>query len=357
MYRGLYVSATALVNSSRKIDIVSNNIANINTVGYKKDIYLSESFENTLLSKLGGGTNHDNVATFERLDVSENDGIFNIKTNAGYIKVKTPYGVSYHDKAEFAVGKDGYLRTFTRDKNGGVVSEYGNEVMGSKGRIYVGESELSINEDGRVFLDGKFVDGIIHMPHPSVIGTMSSGIRISRIETNHEQGQLMRTGNVLDFALDNEGFFEVMTEDGLRYTRDGAFKLNGDNKLVTDEGYPVQGIYGDIILDGADIAVTSFGELMVDGELVDKFNLTNIDNKRDLRKVGEGLYRMEDGLEVIDKDYKGLVLQGQLEKSNVDSIKEMVEMMTLYRGYESSQRLIKAYDQTADKVVNEVGRV
>lgn len=357
MYRGLYVSATALVNNSRKIDIVSNNIANINTVSYKKDLYLSESFEDTLLSKLGGGATYDNIAGFKRLDVSENNGFYDISTNAGYIKIKTPFGESYHDKVEFAVGEDGYLRTFTRDNDGSIISEYGNEIMGNNGRIYVGEGELSINEDGRVYVDGKFVDGLIQIPHPSVIGTMSSGIRVSRIETNFEQGQLMRTGNTLDFALDNEGFFEVSTEDGTRYTRDGSFKLNANNKLVTDEGHAVQGIYGDIYLDGTDIGVTSFGELMIDGEIVDKFNLAKIDNMRDLRKTEAGLYKMEDGIEVEADSYKGVVLQGQLEKSNVDSIKEMVEMMTLYRGYESNQRLLKAYDETADKAVNEIGRV
>ena len=257
----------------------------------------------------------------------------------------------------FTVGEDGYLRTFYRDQNGEIDSSSGYEILGSNGSIYVGDGELEINDSGEVYVDGELVDSLITPTYPSVIGTMNSGVKLERIETDFEQGQLMRTGNPLDFAIKGDGFFKIETEDGTRYTRDGSFKLNGNKELITSEGHKVQGFYGDIVIDGEGISLTSYGEIMVDGEIVDKFDMVNIDNVRDLRKTETGLCEMEVGMEVEEKDFNGQILQGQLEQSNVDPIKEMISMMTLYRGYESSQKLVKAYDETIGKAVSEVGKV
>ncbi len=61
--------------------------------------------------------------------------------------------------------------------------------------------------------------------------------------------------------------------------------------------------------------------------------------------------------QVDDLGFDGEILQGFIEKSNVSTITEMIEVMELYRNYESSQRLVTTYDSTLDKVINEVGVV
>lgn len=357
MFRGLYMASSSLITNNRKIDVVSNNMANVNTTGFKKDLVLIESFEDALISKMDGTINPNNLRKLHKVDVKDKNGSFEVSSNTGYMRVKTPTGISFHNKARFTVGDDGFLRTFYKDREGKIESGYGYEILGNKGLIYVGDGQLNIDEGGRVFVDGELVDSLITFAHPSVIGTMNSGVKLERIETNFEQGQLIRTDNPLDFAIKGNGFFVVETEEGTRYTRDGSFKLNEYKELITSEGHKVQGSYGDIVLDGENMALTPNGELMVDGEIVDKLQLVNVKNIRDLRKTETGLYKVEDGIQVEEEGFNGQVLQGQLEKSNVDPIKEMIEMMTLYRGYESSQKMIKAYDETIGKAVNEIGKV
>ncbi|SKC56133.1 flagellar hook-basal body protein [Maledivibacter halophilus] len=357
MFRGLYMGSSSLITNNRKIDVVSNNIANVNTTGFKKDLVLLESFEDALISKMDGNIIPENLTKFHEVEVNDKNGYFEVKSDTGYMRVKTPTGISYHDKARFTVGEDGFLRTFYKDREGRINSDYGYEILGNSGSIYVGEGELNIDENGRVFVDGEMVDSLITFTHPSVIGTMNSGVKLERIETNFQQGQLIQTENPLDFAIKGSGFFTVETDEGIRYTRDGSFKLNSDKELVTSEGHRVQGMYGNIILDGEEISLTPAGEIMMDGEIIDKLDIVSIENLRDLRKTERGLYKIEENIELEEEIFEGQVFQGRLEKSNVNPIKEMIEMMTLYRGYESSQRVIKTYDETIGKVVNEVGKV
>lgn len=357
MFRGLYMASSSLITNNRKIDVVSNNIANVNTTGFKKDLVLLESFEDALISKMDGNIIPENLRNLHQVEVNNENDYFEVKSNTGYMRVKTPTGTSFHNKARFTVGEDGFLRTFYKDREGKVNSEYGYEILGNSGSIYVGDGELDIDESGRVFVDGELVDSLITYTHPSVIGTMNSGVKLERIETNFEQGQLIRTGNPLDFAIRGSGFFKIETDEGIRYTRDGSFKLNENKELITSEGHKVQGMYGNIFLDGEEISLTPQGEIMVDGEIVDELDMVNIKNIRDLRKTERGLYKIAENIEAEEESFDGQVFQGQLEKSNVDPIKEMVAMMTLYRGYESSQRVIKAYDETIGKAVNEVGKV
>jgi len=357
MFRGLYMASSSLLTNNKKIDVVSNNMANIDTTGFKKDLVLIESFEDTLINKMNGSMPFKNLQKIHKVDVKREEGYFEVASSTGYIRVKTHTGISFHDKAKFTVGDDGYLKTFYKDEDGKIDSGYGYQILGNSGSIYVGDGELDIDESGRVFVDGELIDSLITFTYPSVIGTMNSGVKLERIETNFEQGQLMRTENTLDFALQGYGFFKIETDEGTRYTRDGSFKLSQYNELITSEGHKVQGLYGDIILDEGEISLTPSGEILVDGEIVDKLDIVNVKNIRDLRKTETGLYKVEEGIEIEEEEFKGQVLQGRLEKSNVDPIKEMIEMMTLYRGYESSQKMIKAYDETIGKAVNEVGKV
>ncbi|WP_432662606.1 flagellar hook-basal body protein [Wukongibacter baidiensis] len=378
MFRGLYMSSSSLITNNNKIDVVSNNIANANTTGFKKDLVLIESFEDTLINKMNGNITAKNLREINQMDVKQEEDYIEVSSDTGYIRVKTPSGISFNNKARFTVGKDGFLRTFYKDKEGSINSDYGYEILGNNGSIYVGDGELNIDEGGRVFVDGELVDSLITFTYPSVIGTMNSGVKLERIETNFGQGQIQRTENPLDFAIKGDGFFQVETEEGTRYTRAGSFKINENRELVTSEGHKVQGLYGNIILDpelittegrgqqnvygetvvnSDSIAVTPQGEIIVDGEKVDELRIVSITNVRDLRKTENGLYKVEDGIELETEEFNGQVLQGRLEGSNVDIIKEMVEMMTLYRGYESSQKMIKAYDETTAKAVNDIGKI
>ncbi len=357
MFRGFYTAGSALVTNTNKLDVVSNNIANVNTTGFKKDLVLYESFEDALISKVNGAFPTDGFQPFKKATVTENNGTFNVKADGGYFRVQTPAGVGYSKEVNFTKGDDGKLRTYSLTAEGKVDPSYGYPVIGLKGPIQVGEGELEVDESGNLTEDGKILDKLVFQTAPHVIGTMNAGIRMEKLETDFSQGNLQSTGNQLDFAFSGKGFFTVETPAGTRYTRDGSFKLNSEKELVTAEGYVVTGTEGPIVIDGTVVAVNESGEILVDGQLVNKFKISAFENSRDMRKTGEGLYTFEKGLEPVEGEFEGAVVQGHLENSNVDPVKEMVEMMTLFRGYESSQRMVRAYDESIGKAVNEVGRV
>jgi len=343
-----------MIVNDRKIDIVSNNIANVSTTGYKKDLAIQESFRENLLRKVNGSirkTPEQRILTTQRIG-----DVYELSAQGGYIRVQTPEGISYHREARFAVGEDGYLKTFINDR-GNIDTDYGYYALGDNGPIYVGDGELTFGDRGEVIIDGEIVDNLITTVNPYVIGTISAGTMLQRIETNFTQGQIIETANPLDLAINGEGFFVVDTGAGIRFTRDGSFKLNSNMELVTSEGYIVLGRYGPIVLDGKDISINTRGEIFVDGEYIDTLDIINIRNLRDLRKTGDGLFMIEEGIEIEADEFTGEILQGKLEQSNVDTIKEMVEMINLYRNYESNQRVIQAYDQILDKVINDLGRI
>lgn len=357
MFRGFYTAGSSLITNTSKLDVVSNNIANVNTTGFKKDLVLYESFEDALISKVNGSFPRDGFQPFRKATVTENNGTFNVKTDGGFFRVQTPGGTSYSKELNFTKGDDGKLRTYSLTADGKVDPSYGYPVMGLKGPIQVGEGKLEVDEGGNLLEDGKILDKLVLQAPPHVIGSMNGSIRMEKIETDFSQGNLEPTGNQLDLAFRGKGFFTVETPAGTRYTRDGSFKLNSEKALVTAEGYPVIGTEGPITIDGTVVAVNEAGEILVDGQLVNKLKIAAFENSRDMRKVGEGLYTFEKGLEPVEGEFEGSVVQGHLENSNVDPVKEMVEMMTLFRGYESSQRMVRAYDESIGKAVNEVGRV
>ncbi|QZY55536.1 flagellar hook-basal body protein [Crassaminicella profunda] len=357
MLRGLYTATSAMKTNNKKLEVITNNIANIDTVAYKKDLVVSESFPETLIKKINAPMDFTNMEATRKVTVNKEDNLYEVNTTGGYFKVKTPNGESYHKDLKFTVNEDGYLSTYYKDLNGEIDTKSGYLLLGNKGPIKIGDGELQINERGQVLVGGNVVDNLVMPVSPNTIGTLNAGVRLDRVYVNHEQGQLYETDNNLDVGIKGRGFFKVETPAGLRYTRDGSFALNKDHELVTLDGYKVEGFDGPIILDGSDISINELGEIMVDGEYMDTIQVVDIENRKDLRKEASNMYRMAEGVQGKEAEFTGQVVQGFLEKSNVNAVKEMVKMMSLFRNYESGQKIVKAYDDTLGKAVNEVGKV
>lgn len=356
MNNSLYIAATSLMQNQKKMDVVSNNLANINTTGYKKDLVISESFPEVLLSKINDTIDYDNHRPFEGVKVETDGEIYKLSINSGYFKVKTPAGIGYTRELQFTIDENGYLRTSHRNSNGNIETVGENYVLGKNGPIIVEGNDIQIDDKGNVISNGQTLDNLIVFPPPNVIGTTSAGVRLDRIATNFTQGNLIETGNSLDFALKGEGFFKIHTNQGIMYTRDGSFTLNDNGELITTEGHFVLGQYGSIIADGNDFTINENGEIIRDGEVVDRLDIVQVINNEHLRKQGNNLYAIEEGIEPEEILFEGQVLQGYLENSNVDTIKEMVNMISLLRSYEASQKIIKSQDELLEKAANEIGR-
>jgi flagellar basal-body rod protein FlgG len=208
------------------------------------------------------------------------------------------------------------------------------------------------------------------------VGKLGTGVEVNEVYTIYEQGSLMRTENPFDVALDGKGFFAVMTERGERYTRNGAFTLNKDGILVTHNGLPVLGENGIIKLQKNNFMINERGEILVNAALsleptdmvgmtqnnweqpvvIDKLKIVDFENIRELKKEGESLYRDTEysGPALPAEEYK--VVQGFLEKSNVNAVREMVDMIEVQRSYEANQKAMMTHDQELGRLINEVAR-
>jgi flagellar basal-body rod protein FlgF len=171
-----------------------------------------------------------------------------------------------------------------------------------------------------------------------------------------EQGELQKTGNPLDVAIDGPGFFKVKTPYGVRYTRAGRFELNQDQVLVDGNGFPVLGKGGEVTAGGKDIAIGRDGSIQVGGSTVDQLAVVSVPDPALLKKEGQSLIKSEIPQDEIEES-EAQVVQGSLESSNVRPVEEMMLMLNSLRAYESCMKLIQSNDELNGKVVNEVGRV
>ncbi len=184
--------------------------------------------------------------------------------------------------------------------------------------------------------------------------------------TDFTQGSLKSTGNPLDLAIDGDGFFEVMTPQGLSLTRVGAFRMDASGQLVTKDGHPVLAA-GDAAADPASrviragqgpLNVTESGDIFDGPNNLGKISVVNVAQKDSLQKVGGSLFRFKSNArpEVATVENPSMK-QGFVESSNVNVVKEMTDMITATRAFESTQKAISAYDQMSEKLVNNVPKV
>jgi flagellar basal-body rod protein FlgG len=349
MIRGLYISASSAVAETKRVDIIANNIANVNTTGYKKDVMVTENFPEILISKMNARLDKDIMGRRASGTgiISENNGeSYSANTPSGFFNVETPQGISKSRSITFRVDEEGYL-----------VTTQGNYILGQNGRINTGGAAVTVDASGQVLAGGTAVDRLKVSNPINVLGHLSYGIHSSEVKINFEQGQVYPTQNNFDLALGGKGFFSVETPEGERYTRSGDFTKDAEGYLVTKEGYKVLGEAGYIKLDGASMIVNEKGEVYADEQLVDKLKLVDFNDYDILRKEGNGLVRIEESIDEMPIATEGMVQQGFLESSNVNSVKEMVEMLTMMRTYEANQKMIKIHDELIGKAVNDIARI
>lgn len=164
MLRGLYSAATGMEVQREKMNVLTNNISNVDTAGYKKDTLVSSSFADVLLERQSDpnvvnqftevgpynfGTHVDEVVTDFAQGTPEETGKNTDLALAGdgFFVVQTAAGERYTRDGSFTVDADGYL-----------VTGDGDYVQGSRGRIQVGDGEFQVSGTGAVTAGGKTVD-------------------------------------------------------------------------------------------------------------------------------------------------------------------------------------------------------
>lgn len=174
-------------------------------------------------------------------------------------------------------------------------------------------------------------------------------------------GTFESTDNPLDFAIDGEGFFTVLSPRGIVYTRDGSFKISvtpEGNMLTTSAGYPVLDNMGNQIIINVDLSkllVSQTGELSyLDEErnvipLGQTFGLVKFSNRHALESVGGNFFieNSASGIAVPDEELgvRSTIKQYHLELSNVQVVEEMVKLIVAQRAYEINSKAIQSSDE------------
>jgi flagellar basal-body rod protein FlgG len=181
--------------------------------------------------------------------------------------------------------------------------------------------------------------------NPTKINSVTNTIpKIDAKYINQEKGPIVATGNNLDFALkDNNTFFRVQDDSGeVVYSRDGAFKsLNGF--LVNSSGQFI------LNNDNEPIAVE-------DADFIQQIAIVRIDYN-DLEKFKDNNFKEKENgafVENID-DNSGFLIQGSIEKSNVNTVLSMVNLIDAQRAFERAQKGVNSIDEMNSKVIDKIG--
>lgn len=173
--------------------------------------------------------------------------------------------------------------------------------------------------------------------------------------TSDQQGALVETGGSLDMAIEGEGYFTVLTPEGERLTRAGAFARSPDGEIVDPSGHPLLDEGGGPIVipfEAQTIGIAADGTLSVDGEPVARIGLVSVEDQTQLFREAGVLFRAGgDVLPVED----GRMVQGSLEQSNVNPVAEMARMIEVQRAYEYGQKLLDSEDGRIRLVVRTLG--
>jgi flagellar basal-body rod protein FlgF len=180
---------------------------------------------------------------------------------------------------------------------------------------------------------------------------------IDQVYTSFEQGALDKTDNPLDLAIEGMGFFVFETDDGtLALSRAGNLRVNQEGLLVNSEGHRLLGDGGPINVGGGQFSISENGQVQVDNSTVANVRVADVAQESSLTKIGDTEFLVPEGIEPTAA--VGYVIrQGYLESSNVDIIKEMVNMIVSFRNYEADAQSAKAQDDTLEKLLNNVARV
>lgn len=258
MFKGLYTAYTGMINEQHRMDTMTNSLANVNTVGFKKEGATSQSFDDILT-----------------------------------VKIK-----------DESVG----FRTVQRT------------------------------------------------------GINNPGVKIGENYTDYSQGSFRITGNTYDLALSGNGFFAIeftnkAGETSTKYTRSGQFTLNKDGYLVTQEGdYVLDKQNRRIQIDTLkDAHIAKNGMITQDGKVLAQIQVTDFEDYNYLERYGETYFMPLEGAKTVEGDAE--VNSGCLEMANVQTVQEMVNLISITRAYESNQKIIQTYDSTMEVAVNQLGKL
>jgi flagellar basal-body rod protein FlgF len=193
--------------------------------------------------------------------------------------------------------------------------------------------------------------------------------------TDFSQGRAKVTGSPLDVALEGRGFLEVLSPQGVRYTRQGSLRMNQEGGLVTMEGFPVLSPGGQEATGGQPVAreellarairlnptagsvtITTDGKIFQGTAQAGELSVKEFVDPKLLSKEGSSLFRNETPAN-ISAETTTMIRQGMLETSNVNAIAEMTELLKASRLFEANEKIVRTYGDLESRAVNDLGKL
>jgi flagellar basal-body rod protein FlgF len=167
------------------------------------------------------------------------------------------------------------------------------------------------------------------------------------------QGALTATGNPLDLAIEGEGFFQVQTANGIRYTRDGGFHRSPTGQLITQAGEPVLSTAGLAIqLPPGEVTVGSDGVVSVAGGVVSTVGVFTFPHGAQMTPEGANRYVAPEGVKAqLSKNAE--IHQGSIEAANQDVIQGSLDLIVMQRQAEMMQRALTIFHTEFNKTASE----
>ena len=210
--------------------------------------------------------------------------------------------------------------------------------------------EFSTETAGEIRPDDKArlgVDGGM----PAVFPKTSAGI-------NFVSGETMPTRRELDLAIQGDGFFEIKMPDGtMGYTRSGEFRLRTDRTVVNSAGLEVMTDGGNpiVLLPGmGQVSVNPDGTIFQGNTALGKLSIQKFANQAALIPTSGGMFIAGAGAGKSTVE-EPEIMQGYLEQSNVQPLREMVDLVIISRAYEANQKMITTIDQQMQKALEALG--
>jgi len=195
---------------------------------------------------------------------------------------------------------------------------------------------------------GYRAEGVIFAEHVRALDgehdSLSMAHAVGRV-ISPQQGGLDQTGSPFHMAIEGAGFFLVQTPEGEALTRAGNFLRGPLGELVTPDGNMLLDAGGAPVFvppDAASVTLAQDGTLSADGQPLTQIGLWQPVEPADLTRRAGVLFTAEGGLESVDG---GILLQGMLERSNVDPVTQIARMIEVQRAYELGQSFLDAEDQ------------
>jgi flagellar basal-body rod protein FlgF/flagellar basal-body rod protein FlgG len=193
-------------------------------------------------------------------------------------------------------------------------------------------------------------------PGDRSINDVGGGVKIIGVQTDHSAGELKRTGNDLDLAINGPGFFHVRGDDGQQYlSRAGAFELDTRGRLVTQNGHrPVLDQQGAEIQLSRDVpfSISQDGFINQAGAIY-ALGMSQPDSLNGLVKVGNNLWRPSGATKPLALAERN-VRQGFLELSGANPVRQMMAMIETTRAFEANTRMIQNQDSMLGSLLSRV---